>query len=576
MRIVTARRITQVFFLLLFVWFVVVATVGERFHQLRGWPVNWLLELDPLVAVSTMLSTHTLYKGLLWALLTVLLTIVLGRFFCGWVCPFGTMHHFFGWIALRSEKVKARMEANRYRRAHRIKYYILIVFLVMAVFGSVQSGLLDPIPLIHRTGNLVLLPITDAFGITSAAPRQYDGAWVIGAIFVAALLLNFVIPRFYCRILCPAGALFGLLSRHSLFRIARRKDGCTGCTLCAVACEGAADPDDKVRMTECLMCMNCLDESCKKDRMTYGLKESDVGEGPAPDLGRRGVLLALGASVLAVPAVRLSGTLAGNYHPGTIRPPASLPEAEFLERCIKCGQCMRVCPSNCIAPAGLNHGFESLWTPVLNFRIGSSGCQLNCTACGHICPTAAIRPISLEEKVGAGRFEARGPIRMGTAFVDRGRCLPWAMNTPCIVCEENCPVTPKAIYVKEFFEDVRGGTYTVGSVEGEQLTLNNAPGMRPGQFATGDYYVRTGEGRHRIAANTAEEITLERAPEASIESGQAVRVQVRLQAPVVDISRCIGCGICEHECPVSGLRAIRVTAENESRNIRNSLLLKRT
>ena len=104
---------------------------------------------------------------------------------------------------------------------------------------------------------------------------------------------------------------------------------------------------------------------------------------------------------------------------------------------------MRICPTNVIQPAGFEHGLESLWTPVLDFRVGTSGCQHNCIACGNLCPTAAIRPISLEERLGKDDFASRGPIRIGMAFVDRGRCLPWAMDRPCIVCQENCPVSPR-------------------------------------------------------------------------------------------------------------------------------------
>ena len=108
MRIVTARRVSQVFFFLLFLWFCVVATLGVEWWQLRGWPVNWLLQLDPLVAVATALSTKSLYKGLLWALVTVILTIVLGRFFCGWVCPFGTLHHLIGYLARRGKRFQQK------------------------------------------------------------------------------------------------------------------------------------------------------------------------------------------------------------------------------------------------------------------------------------------------------------------------------------------------------------------------------------------------------------------------------------------------------------------------------------
>lgn len=581
MRIVTVRRISQVFFLMLFLWLCVVSTFGTHWWQLRGWPVNWFLELDPLVAIGTMLSTHTLYRGLIWALLTVVLTVIFGRFFCGWVCPFGTMHHFFGYLAQRGKKLRERFDANRYRKAQVIKYYVLLVFLVMAAVPlgtsvSLQTGLLDPIPLVYRSVNLVLLPLADPSGeVLSAIPRQYGGAFLIGLVFLVALLLNFVIPRFYCRIICPLGALLGLLGRFAPWRIGRTGTACTGCDLCITACEGACEPAGQIRISDCLLCFNCTNGRCKRDLLTYSTSGSVVGEHPAPDMGRRQVLVTLSSAVLAVPMMRVAGTLGSNWHHQLVRPPGSLPEPGFLERCIKCGQCMRICPTNVIVPAGFATGLESVWTPVLDFRNGTSGCQLNCTACGHWCPTAAIRPLSLEERLGVKQYAEDGPIRMGTAFVDRGRCLPWAMDTPCIVCEENCPVTPKAIFVKELYNPVRFGAFDVTGSEGDLIEVSG-PKMSAGQYATGDYYaVLTGDTkRHRIAENTENSFAV--AGHLDLKEGSRLQVFVRLQVPCVDITKCVGCGICEHECPVSGLRAIRVTAENETRNVKNSLMLERS
>ena len=90
-----------------------------------------------------------------------------------------------------------------------------------------------------------------------------------------------------------------------------------------------------------------------------------------------------------------------------VRPPGAVAEDEFLARCIKCCECMRVCPTNVLQPAGFPFGLESLWTPVLNNRIGTSGCQLNCIACGHACPTGAIRRLSLDEKLGTGHGSSK-------------------------------------------------------------------------------------------------------------------------------------------------------------------------
>lgn len=548
---------------------------------MRGWPVNWFLQLDPLVAIGNIFTTHTLYQGLLWALVTIVLTILLGRFFCGWVCPFGTMHQFFGYLGNLGKKVKKRIENNHYRKAQNIKYFILIAFLVMALFPltstvSLQSGLLDPIPLVHRSVNLILLPIVDHFTKQiSISPRYYDGAWVVGAVFLTFILLNFLIPRFYCRFICPLGALFGFLGGFAIWRIGKTQEECTECALCEDRCEGACEPFGKIRISECLLCFNCIG-ACRQGYINYQTQESLEGEITNPDFGRRGFILSLASGVLAIPMIRLTGQMATNWSPRIVRPPGTLMEEDFLKRCIKCDQCMRVCPTNIITPGGLDGGIENLWTPVLNFRVGTSGCQLNCTACGMICPTSAIRPISLDEKLGKNEFAEKGPIRIGTAFVDRGRCLPWAMDKPCIVCQENCPVTPKAIYVKISFATIRNGEMQVKSIKDSTLQVETSP-LKSGIYSSGDYYMAYQDTRLRITANTENQFTLE-SPKTTIiplKEGDKIELQVRLQAPVVDIEKCTGCGVCEHECPVSGFRAIRVTPENETRSINKSLLLKR-
>ena len=576
MKITTARRISQIFFVILFFWFCVVATMGTEFWRLRGWSVNWFLNLDPLAAIGAALATRTLYRGMVWAVATIVLTIIFGRFFCGWVCPFGAMHQFFGWLGAFGKKISQRIERNKYRKAQSIKYFLLVLFLIMAAFPlwesvSLQTGLLDPIPFVYRSVNLVLIPILDSH--TRAvfySSRQYDGAWLLGTLFLAALFLNIWIPRFYCRFICPLGALLGVLGRFSIWRIGKTKEKSRDCRLCEKSCEGACQPSGKIRISECVLCFNCL-HICPDNLIAWQTQESSAGEIINPDIGRRGFILSAVSGLLAVPIIRLAGTLGTNWHHKVIRPPGALAEVEFLKRCLKCGQCMRICPTNVIVPSGIEGGLENLWTPVLNFRSGTSGCQLNCTACGFICPTAAIRPITLSEKLGLGEFSEKGPIRMGTAFVDRSRCLPWSMNTPCIVCQENCPMTPKAIYLEEQYSTVRDGVYEAASADGAAIRVNKAQ-WKPEQYAAGDYFCEAGGRRARIISNSADTLILEEPLQ--ISAGDRVVIKIHLYAPMVDIARCIGCGICEHECPVSGLRAIRVSAENESRNRNRSLFLK--
>ena len=295
-------------------------------------------------------------------------------------------------------------------------------------------------------------------------------------------------------------------------------------------------------------------------------------------------MLSLVSGVLAAPAIRLSGKVASNWYTGVVRPPGALAEPEFLKRCLKCGQCMRVCPTNVLQPAGIEGGLEGLWSPILNNRIGSSGCQLNCVACGQVCPTSAIRPITLDEKKGLGEFSSAGPIKLGTAFVDQGRCLPWSMDKPCIVCQENCPVSPKAIFTKDVFTTVRDGLVSVKQITGSTIEIDK--GIPADKFATGDYDVLFKDGsRRKISSNTATSIGISEGkvpaaaagdkidPSFAAEPLRRVEIQVRLQKPCVDIEKCTGCGVCEHECPVSGQRAIRITAEGETRSTDRRLLL---
>ena len=649
MRIVNVRRISQGFFFLLFFWFCTVMNLGDRWWELRGWPVNWLLELDPLVGLGTLLATRTLYSGLLWGLATVVLTIFLGRFFCGWLCPFGTLHQMVGYLGHRKRTRADKAILNRYRPGHSIKYWILTLLLsgaavdvagdllalpretprifwliiagclvaaaamagrralpnpgkslglllvcmaAWALLGrmfhagslpsaSLQTGLLDPLPLFHRSVNLVLLPLMDGEGgFLSAHPRFYGEAGVIGAVFLGAVLLNLHTPRFYCRFVCPLGALFGVMSRNVLWRIGKQHAECRECHLCRAHCEGACEPSARIRIAECLLCMNCLDE-CRHGVLGFTASPPVDGEIPSPDFSRRGFVLSLAAGLVSIPMFRIDGSMGTNWNPMLVRPPGSLAETDFLKRCIKCGQCMRVCPTNVLQPAGIDFGLEALWTPVLNFRIGTSGCQLNCIACGHLCPTAAIRPLSLAEKLGTGN----GPVRMGTAFVDRGRCLPWAMDIPCIVCQENCPVSPKAITTRDQFAVVQPTTLTVAGVsgtDGSHIDLVRGD-LEPDRYGTGDYWIRAREGGEdrprRILTNTRQRITLSGGHRMQMQgepgppAGSRLDLLIRLQQPVVDPNRCIGCGICQHECPVKGKRAIRVTAENESRDRSHAMVL---
>jgi len=478
-------------------------------------PVRLLLDFDPLAAIANGLATRSLYQGLLWSLSILIPTLFLGRFFCGWMCPLGTVNHFFG--NLRSEKKRglAGIAANRYKRWHSLKYYLLIAFLATAFFGGAVVGIMDPLVLLVRTLALSILPALNYalvallhVSVFSFRQPHFRQGFVLGLLFLAIMALNLRITRFWCRALCPLGALLGLVSRWSILGLEKRVSQCGDCNRCLLHCQGGDDPIPKApwRKAECHLCMNCVAD-CPEGVLQFRFFTGSATTRESPDLRRRSALISLAAGAAALPMLRANTGLAAEPNDRLIRPPSALDEKDFLSRCIRCGECMKVCPNNALHPAFSEAGWEGLWTPVLVPRVGY--CETGCTLCGQVCPTGAIWEFTSKEKGWASAVETAKPIRIGTAFYDRGRCLPWAMATECIVCEEWCPMSPKAIY------------------------------LRPA--------------------------------EVSDAGGNSKQVR----QPYVDPARCVGCGACEFACPVRDHPAIYVTSVGESRSNTNQFLLRR-
>ncbi|MBP1601074.1 MAG: Ferredoxin, partial [Acidobacteria bacterium] len=129
------RLTSQVLFFALFVFLLLKSEFRGSLKAARGdirlpYPVSIFLEADPLTAVVSALSSHALYRGLLWSLVILIPTFLLGRFFCGWICPLGSLNHFFGSLKSEKKRGKQRLESNRYRPWQTLKYYILAALLV--------------------------------------------------------------------------------------------------------------------------------------------------------------------------------------------------------------------------------------------------------------------------------------------------------------------------------------------------------------------------------------------------------------------------------------------------------------
>ncbi len=531
------RRISQVLFLLFFLFLLIETRLPKDFfidyslevsrqQDLRlEIPVTFFFDIDPLVWLSALLSSQKWISGTGWALAIIGLTLFLGRFFCGFICPFGTLHHAIG--AVRpSAKGSEHVSRNEKIPAHKIKYAIFLLVMVSALFGLNLAGIMDPISFLFRFLAVSIMPainigIKEVFDAMAASDFKilsllsytaeilvspilgfgypaYQTGFFIGLVGLVILFLNRIRPRFWCRILCPLGAMFGLISYFSPLRLERNENRCTGCNKCMKHCQGAASPKPDIvwENSECVRCFNCQGV-CPENALTFKFKWHGSNK-PAPDIGRRAVLISLGTGVAFPFLSRLDGQIHHSTDARLIRPPGSLPEDQFLELCQRCGMCMKVCPTNAIQPSFGEAGIAGFWTPVLNMTIGY--CEYSCTLCTSICPTGAIELLS-------GKDKRERPVRIGSSFVDRGKCLPWTANGPCIVCEEVCPTSPKAIVFQE----------------GDVIGFKKEP--------------------------------------------------IRLKQPYVNLQQCIGCGICENKCPVKGVPAIRVISSGESRSPKNQILL---
>ncbi len=478
-RLIWTRRTVQGLALLLFV--VLLAANRPTTGLAPDAPVGVFFDLDPLVMIATWLSTHTLAGASLLGLATIAVTLVFGRVFCGWFCPLGTLHNMVGSLRDQFRRITPRVEG--YSRWQRGKYYILAALLLLAVCGANWIGVLDPFSLLYRSLSLTVVPALDvAVGavanaiymgdphlgalhlrdltepvytwwrnqVTATELRVFSGAGFIFLIFMTALALNLVRNRFWCRYLCPLGGLLGAFSIRPLLRLTSDSESCNSCGKCTLSCPAAAQPEkpDQWLGTECFGCWNCVD-ACKNGSLdfTWHLPTAKTSSGTL-DVGKRRLITSLVAGAGGLALMRMTPQAHGKtFNPALIRPPGSRAEREFLQRCVQCGLCMQVCPTAALQPAWEQAGLEGLWSPVLVPAIGY--CEFECHACGQVCPTQAIEPLTLDVKKKAN---------IGLAVIDTTRCLPFAYDRECIVCEEHCPIPTKAITFELRDVELRDGS----------------------------------------------------------------------------------------------------------------------
>jgi len=175
--IVWLRRLTQTGFFLLFCY-LFLQTVYHPIN-LAGRGVTFFFNLDPLVALNSWLASHVLVGAMLLSLVTLSVTLVCGRWFCGWVCPFGALHNFF--TSLRGGPAKQKLEAGGYHPWQKAKYYVLVAFLVAALLGADVVGWLDPFSFFFRSLTTAIYPAINK-ALVAVFTWVYDANPGVGAV----------------------------------------------------------------------------------------------------------------------------------------------------------------------------------------------------------------------------------------------------------------------------------------------------------------------------------------------------------------------------------------------------------
>jgi polyferredoxin len=439
----TAARISQLIFLALFL--VLFLLTEYRGSDRIAVAVNAFFRADPLLAATYLLAARGFTLLLLPALLLALATLLLGRFFCGWACPLGTL----------LDLLPGRRGPGAPPFLRGLRWWLLLPLLGASLFSLNLAGLLDPLAILLRGLSFVLHPLlghgvrqgwaglygavgesrdilAPAYGLVRdyLLPFRttfYPLALLSTAMLGGILLLEWLERRCWCRRLCPLGTLLGFLGRFSPFR-RQPKALCGDCGACRQLCPTSFDGQE-LRQVECILCMECA-EGCPHDRVRF-IPGRPWADGD-PFLPRRRQLLGGLLTGMAFPFLvryrspREEATL--------LRPPGVREEGAFLATCVRCGECMKVCLRSALYPAVFQAGLEGLYTPVLVPRLGY--CEYNCTLCGQVCPTGAIPDL----EPAAKRLEV-----VGKAVFKKDHCLPFAKGVDCIVCEEHCPIPGKAI-----------------------------------------------------------------------------------------------------------------------------------
>ena len=383
----------------------------------------------------------------------LVLSLVFGRVYCSFICPMGVYQDVVAWV---SKKFTKKKKYTFSKALTVLRWTVFAATVIAFIFGfNFLVGLLDPYGAYGRivthifrpaylAGNNLLEYIFSSFdNYTFYKVGIYSLGLLSTLIALATLvgigLLAWRNGRTWCNTICPVGTLLGFISRYSLFRLQFDDDKCNSCGLCAMKCKASCinSKDKQIDYSRCVTCFNCI-EACNRSAMKYAPYKwkktvTNVPENKTVDESKRRFLSA--TVVTAVAATSLMGQKVASITGKRalkrnlpIVPPGGLNVENLQEKCISCHLCVSKCPSHVIKPAFTEYGLGGMMQPRLYFDHGF--CNYDCTVCSDVCPSKALRPLTVEQK---------HQTQVGQVHFIRHNCIVFTDETNCGACSEHCP-----------------------------------------------------------------------------------------------------------------------------------------
>jgi NAD-dependent dihydropyrimidine dehydrogenase PreA subunit len=222
--------------------------VGERPPGVEGFlPIAALLSLRHLLTTGEIHPVHP--AGLAILLLVLLSGVLLKKAFCSWVCPIGTLSETLAALGRRLFRRRTGLPRALDLPLRSLKY-LLLLFFVYVVFFSMSPT---------QVGDFLDSPYDRVADVKML--RFFERLSPLGlAVLLGLVVLSVLIPYFWCRYLCPYGALLGALSLLSPLKVTRHARSCIDCGLCTKACPSRLPVENLARVSsdECFACLSCV------------------------------------------------------------------------------------------------------------------------------------------------------------------------------------------------------------------------------------------------------------------------------------------------------------------------------